>query len=282
MKKCIAPFVLLMLAISIHAQTLPIKLYEVTRVDVSNGFTTNILGKELNTFQIPPNANSVKLSVQIPVTNYKKYIVNGMLRMLVVNTATQETILSTYWTTLYTDSLLVSACYFPVGEYKISLIDNTNGSAEYAKRIISVKGGSGIKTTASIIKFNGYDYDVNKFKIYTCKSVDEVNWKPIESTSVIKVGSCLTFFFDSDEKIKNPGTMRWKLYRVDADGKETFVNQKDQNNLREEWRRMYYEECDEFRVKGNYRMYIAVRNESEAYYGVRDKDYFAKTDFKVE
>jgi hypothetical protein len=112
--------------------------------------------------------------------------------------------------------------------------------------------------------------------------VDETNWKPVGILTKIRTGGCVTFFFDSQEKIKNPGTMRWKLYRVEADGKETFVNQRDQNSRFEEWRRMYYEECDEFRSPGKYRVYLAVKNESEAYYGVRDTAYFAKADIIVE
>lgn len=124
--------------------------------------------------------------------------------------------------------------------------------------------------------------DSAKGKIWTCKSVDETNWKPVDETRTIKAGGCITFFFESQQKIKNPGTMRWKIYKMDAAGNEVFVNQKDQNSVLPEWRRMYYEECDEFRSKGMYVIYFAVKDESEAYYGVHDKIYFAKASLKVE
>jgi hypothetical protein len=45
---------------------------------------------------------------------------------------------------------------------------------------------------------------------------------------------------------------------------------------------LYYEECDEFKSKGTYHMYFAVKNESDAYYGVRDKEYFAMAEIEVE
>jgi hypothetical protein len=124
-------------------------------------------------------------------------------------------------------------------------------------------------------------YDRSKFKLWICRSVDD-NWKAVGETNKIKAGTCITFFFESQEKIKNPGTMRWKIYKLGADGKEVFVNQKDQTLTLAEWRRMYYEEYDEFKSKGKYRIYIGIRNESEAYYGVIDKDYFAKADLVVE
>lgn len=124
-------------------------------------------------------------------------------------------------------------------------------------------------------------YDRSKFKIWVCKSVDETSWKPVDVTTKIPVGGCITFFFESTYKIKNPGTMRWKIYRID-NGKEVFINQKDQDSVLPEWRRMYYEECDEFRTKGKYVVYFAVKNESDAYYGVHDANYFAKGEVTVE
>lgn len=264
----------------VNAQNLPVKLFEITDVKVKNSFK-NATGKELNVFQVPTDANSIKLSVQVTVKDYKKYVLPNQLQLMIINTTTKENILNSYWGTLYKDTILITECYFPPGEYSISLIDQVHPEKVFTNRTISVKGE--IKTNAvGIIKINGYNYDVSKFKLWTCSSVDETNWKPIGVKSKITIGSCITFFFESTEKIKNPGTMRWKLYKVEADGKETFVNQKDQDISLEQFRRVYYEECNEFNSKGIYRMYFAVKNESDAYYGVRDKEYFAMAQIEVE
>ena len=280
MKKASIAIIAFFITVTAGAQSLPVKLYEITDVKVKNSFK-NATGKELNSFQVPAGANSIKLSVQVPVKDYKKYVLQNQLQLMVVNTKTQENILNSYWSTLYKDTVLVTECYFPAGEYSISVVDQVHPEKVFASRTISVKGE--LKTnTAGIIKINGYNYDVSKFKLWTCTSVDETNWKPIDVKSKITTGSCITFFFESTEKIKNPGTLRWKLYKMEPGGKETFINQKDQTLSLEQFRRMYYEECSEFSSKGIYRMYLAVKNESEAYYGVRDKEYFAMAEVEVE
>jgi hypothetical protein len=280
MKKISIAIIALFITATVSAQTLPVKLYEITEVKVKNSFK-NATGKELNAFQVPADANSIKLSVQVPVKDYKKYVLQNQLQLMIVNNKTKENIQNVYWSTLYKDTVLVTECYFPAGEYSISLVDQVHPEKIFANRTIAVKGE--IKTgTTGIIKINGYNYDVSKFKLWTCSSVDETNWKPIEVKSKIATGSCITFFFESTEKIKNPGTMRWKLYKVEPGGKETFVNQKDQTLTLEQFRRMYYEECSEFNSKGTYRIYLAVKNESDEYYGVRDKEYFAMAQVEVE
>ena len=280
MKKTSIAIMAFFITAAVGAQSLPVKLYEITGVKVKNSFK-NATGKELNVFQVPADANAIKLSVQVVVKDYKKYVLQNQLQLMVINNKTQENILNSYWSTLYKDTVLVTECYFPVGEYSISLADQVHPGKIFASRTISVKGD--LKTNAAgIIKINGYNYDVSKFKLWTCSSVDETNWKPIGVKNKITTGSCITFFFESNEKIKNPGTMRWKLYKVEPDGKETFVNQKDQTLSLEQFRRMYYEECNEFNSKGTYRMYLAVKNESEAYYGIRDKEYFAMAQVEVE
>ncbi|MEO8769459.1 MAG: hypothetical protein ABI402_05225 [Ferruginibacter sp.] len=280
MKHLIIAFTTMFLSANIHAQPLSVKMYELTTKNESNGYVTNIVGKEINTFQVPKGVSSVKLSMQVMVKNYKNYILPNQIQLRVTTAGKTEegNIHNRYWGTLYKDSLLISECYFPAGDYDISLVDQVHPDKVFAKRTISVKSNG----EATNLTINGFSYDRNKFKIWTCKSVDEVNWKPIGQTNKISLGSCITFFFDSPDKIKNPGTMRWKLYKVEADGKETFLNQREQTSVKEEWRKMYYEECDELRTKGKYRIYFAVKNESEAYYGVRDKDYFATADINVE
>ena len=280
MKKISIASIALCITVASRAQTLPVKLYEITNIPVKNSFKF-ATGKELNTFQVPANANSIKLSVQLTVKDYKKYVVPNQLQLTISNSKTQEVIQNNYWSTLYKDTILVTECYFPPGEYSISLVDQVHPDKVFANRIISVKGDMK-NNAADIIKIEGYNYDKSKFTLWTCTSVDETTWKPVGIKNKITIGSCITFFFESTEKIKNPGTFRWKIYKVETDGKETFINQKDQSLSLEQFRRMYYEECNEFNSKGTYRMYLAVRNESEAYYGVRDKDYFAMAQIEVE
>lgn len=76
----------------------------------------------------------------------------------------------------------------------------------------------------------------------------------------MKAGGCITLFFESKDKIKNQGSMRWGIFKVEADGKETYVNQLDQGiGQLQEWRRLSYEECSAFAVPGKYRIYIYLR-----------------------
>ncbi|MBL0145019.1 MAG: hypothetical protein IPP48_03900 [Chitinophagaceae bacterium] len=74
---------------------------------------------------------------------------------------------------------------------------------------------------------SSFPYERKNFKIWTCKSIDD-NWKAIGQTTKIKAGSCINLFFESTQKIKNLGMMRWGIFKVEADGKETYINQKDQ------------------------------------------------------
>jgi hypothetical protein len=280
MKQFILPVAAILFILNMTAQTLPVKLYEFTGTNgISAGFDGKP-GKELNTFQVPADANGLRMYIKVPVTDVKKADAQYHVQLMVTanNKDNPLNIHNQYWNPLRQATTLVTDCFFPPGDFTIILVDKDNPQKVFAKRDITVKG---IQTKGSFV-LNGFSYDRSKFKIWTCKSVDETNWKPIGQTGKITTGSCITFFFESLEKIKNPGTFRWKIYTVGDDGKETFVNQKDQNSKLGEFRRLYYEECDEFRTKGKYRVYFAVKNESEAYYGVIDKDYFAKADIIVE
>jgi hypothetical protein len=217
----------------------------------------------------------------VPTVNYNKSDRRNEVHLSVttVTNGSEVKIHDRYWNTAAKDAKLLTECFFPAGEYSISLEDNNTPKKTYAKRTITVKSNG---SKSSGFTYNGFTYDRSKFKLWSCKSVDETTWKPVEPVSKITAGSCITFFFESTEKIKNPGTMRWKIYKIEADGKETFVNQKDQNSRLPEFRRLYYEECSEFSTKGKYRIYFAIKNESEAYYGIVDKDYFARVDLQVE
>lgn len=283
MKKMIVAGFALFFSLALAAQTLlPVKIVAVTNTIYQSGYADKVYGKELNAFKVPDDANFVKMSVEIRVKDYKPYVTK-LLNLIVTNTKTNENLLTTYWYRLFSDTTLRVVGQFPPGEYSIRLIENNDEKLVIAKRTINVEGKAAKASGArEIVRYKGYDYDVNKFKLWVCKDVDEVNWKPVGVTTKISTGGCIIFFFDSPEKIKNPGTLRWKLYKVGPDGKEIFVNQRDQTPKQEEFRRIYYEECGEFSTPGKYRMYLAIRNESEAYYGIRDVDYFASGDINVE
>lgn len=72
MKHVIIAIITFFITATVSAQTLPVKLFEITNVKVKNSFK-NATGKELNIFQVPADANSIKLSVQVMVKDYKKY-----------------------------------------------------------------------------------------------------------------------------------------------------------------------------------------------------------------
>jgi hypothetical protein len=182
-----------------------------------------------------------------------------------------------FWPPLTKSQVLSTDCHFPAGDYTISLVDNDNPGIIFAQRKITVKPNQAKLANGD----NGFPYNRSKFKIYTCTSIDD-NWKPIGQTSKIKAGTCINLFFESQDKLKNLGMMRWGIYRVEADGKETYVNQKDQGVQLAEWRRLSYEECDEFTTKGKYRIYICTKDDADAYFGVNNKNYFAKVDLLVE
>ena len=281
-KMIIAGLAILLSQVSIAQTLLPVKIVSVTNTIYQGGYADKVYGKELNAFKVPDDANFVKMSVEVRIKDYKPYATK-LLNLLVTNTKTNETLFTTYWYRLFSDTTLRVVGQFPPGEYYIRLIENKDEKNIIAKRTINVEGKiAKANGGREIVRYNGYDYDVNKFKIWVCKDVDEVNWKPIGVTTKINTGGCIIFFFESPEKIKNPGTLRWKLYRVGPDGKEVFVNQRDQTPKMEEFRRIYYEECGEFNTAGKYKIYLEIRNESEAYYGVLNSNYFASGEINVQ
>jgi hypothetical protein len=127
-----------------------------------------------------------------------------------------------------------------------------------------------------------FPYDRSQFIIHTCKSIDD-DWRPIDAVSKIKAGECIQLFFESKVKLKNCGFMRWGIFILKADGREEYVNQIDQGiGQLDLWRRLSYEECDAFAQKGHYRIYICTKDDGDAYFGVNNKNYFAKVDLIVE
>jgi hypothetical protein len=176
------------------------------------------------------------------------------------------------------NQILSTDCYFPAGEITLNVIDANNINHVIASRAITVKPNS-VKVANGNTDF---PYNRTHFKIWTCKSIDD-QWKPIHVVAKIKTGECVQLFFESTDKLKNLGFMRWGIYKLDAQGAEEYVNQKDQGiGELELWRRLSYEECDEFNTPGRYRIYIATKDDADVYSAVNNKNYFAFTDLIVE
>jgi hypothetical protein len=139
----------------------------------------------------------------------------------------------------------------------------------------------GVAAIAQAQKKDDFPHNRAHFKIWTTASIDD-NWKPIGVTSRIKAGGCINLFFESSVKLKNRGPLRWGIFKLDASGREVFVNHKDQGVQLAEWRRLSYEECSEFATKGNYRIYLSTVDEADVHFAVNNKNYLAKTDLLVE
>jgi len=281
MKQIITLFALAIKTITIVAQPCTIKLHEVVigKTD-KNAVKSQTVGKELTSFMVPAGENTLRLYVQTNVADFKKMKVQKKLHLIVKTTdkGNEEIIHDWVWPPLTKNQVLSTNCYFPAGDYTITLVDNDNPEIVFAKRSIIVKPNAAKVSNVA----DGFPYDRTKFKIWTCKSVDD-NWKAIGQTNKIKAGSCINLFFESQNKLKNFGSMRWGIFKIEADGRETFVNQLDQGiGDLSEWRKLTYEECNAFATKGKYRIYISTKDDADAFYAVNTKNYFAKADLTVE
>lgn len=281
MKKIITLFALAINTIAITAQPCSIKLHEVAigKTD-QNGLKSQTVGKELTSFTVPSGENTLRLYIQTTVVDFKKMTVQNKLHLIVktIDKGNELIIHDWVWPPLTKNQVLSTNCYFPAGDYTISLVDNDKSEIVFATRSITVKPNAAKVSNVA----DGFPYDRSKFKIWTCKSVDD-NWKAIGQTSSIKAGECISLFFESQEKLKNFGSMRWGIFKIEPDGRETFVNQLDQGiGDLSEWRKLTYEECNAFAAKGKYRIYISTKDDADAYYAVNNKNYFAKADLIVE
>ena len=262
------------------AQSCTIKLHEFLSTRSAEGTLLNKPGKELHLFNVPTNEHALRMYIQIAVTDFTKLNVKNKIQLLVSTLEKGNEIeFHTWgWNTLTKNQLLTTDCYFPAGEITLSLVDADHPSTVFATRKINV--------TQQENKLNqvnpDFPFNRNHFKIWTCKSIDD-NWKPIDEVTKINAGECIQLFFESTEKLKNVGFMRWGIYRIQPDGTEEYVNQKDQGiGQLELWRRLSYEECDEFRNIGKYRIYISTKDDADVYSGVNNKNYFAKVDLLVQ
>lgn len=281
MKKIIILFAVAIKTIAIIAQPCSIKLHEVVigKTD-KNAVKSQTVGKELTSFTVPTGENTLRMYVQTNVADYKKMKVQNKLHLIVKTTDKgNELIIHDWvWPPLAKNQMLTTNCYFPAGDYTISIIDYDKPEIVFASRSITVKPNAA--KVSNVV--DGFPYDRSKFKIWTCKSVDD-NWKAIGQTSKIKAGSCINLYFESTIKIKNKGSMVWGIYKIKADGTEEYVNQLDQGiGALDEWRRLTYEECNAFATKGNYRIYISAKDDADTYYAVNNKNYYANVDLKVE
>lgn len=262
-----------------NAQSYSIKLREFVSTRLSEGTWDNKPGKELNTFQVPAGLNALRMYIQIPVTNINKITAKNKIHLTVttIDKGNLYPIHDWFWPSGTKLKMFETDCQFPAGDYTISLVDADNPNVVFAQRKIVVNNNDAKKFNAQ----SDIPYDRKQFKIYTCKSIDE-NWKVIDETKKIKAGSCINLFFESTQKLKNLGMMRWGIFKIDENGKEVYVNQKDQGVELVLWRRLSYEECDEFTTKGHYRIYFSTKDDADAYFGVNNKNYFAKADLFVE
>ncbi|MBP6430758.1 MAG: hypothetical protein KA319_03245 [Ferruginibacter sp.] len=262
------------------AQPCTIKLHEfLESAPNKNGDRAVKVGKEYTSFKVPTGENALRVYIQTNVTDFKKLKVNKRLgiKVFTIDKGNELIIHDWGWYPLTKNQLLSTNCYLPAGEITIALIDAEHPETVFAFRKITVQPNQAkVQNTES-----GFPYERKNFKIWTCKSIDD-NWKAIGQTTKIKAGSCINLFFESTQKIKNLGMMRWGIFKVEADGKETYINQKDQGVSLAEWRRLSYEECDEFKTLGKYRIYISTKDDADAYFGVNNKNYFAKADLIVE
>ncbi len=282
MKKIITAIFAIAFTMTVSAQTVNLKYFQLLKNVAENGGADKFHGKELNEFQVGFSENAISTYIHVPITDVKKIKVKGKILLRVIKleqpAGNSYTVLDWYWPIPAKPIELYTECNFWAGDYSITLMDSGDTSKIFYRRQINVKPNS---TTVALNEGRS-PYDKTKFKLWSCKSVSK-DWKAVGVTNKIKLGECITFYFESQELIKAPGTMRWKIYKIDDSGKEiAFVNQHDQNTILQAWKRMYYEECDEFREKGKFRVYFAIKNESEAYYGIVDKDYFGKVDITVE
>ncbi|MES2773512.1 MAG: hypothetical protein V4722_04985 [Bacteroidota bacterium] len=264
---------------SAKADVLPVKLAEYVKKYDSYGFL--VPGKEMNDFKVAYGENTLIMQIVFNVTDYKKLAVQRGLHLTVTTTdeGTFKTVLDWYWKPLTKNAPIYTDCGFKAGEYTITLFDNDNPDKVFAKRTITVKPNE-----AKVANADAFEYNRTDFKIWTCKDVDEKTWKPIVPTSKIKAGSCVILFFDSKDKIKNKGVMRWGIYKVSPDGVENIVSQKDQgvNIAMEQWSKLYYEECEAFSTPGKYRIYITTKWNADAHSNTNGDHYYQKVDLIVE
>jgi hypothetical protein len=280
MKQVILAAITIMFAANISAQILPVKLYEYTSKLTAAGGIDVKPGKELTTLQVPLGNDALQLFIYFDITDYKKLSVERGLHLIVASKGSTDgnNAFDWYWKPLTKNAPIYTNYTFAAGDYTISLVDNDKPEKVFATRTITVLPNAAKAANTA----DGFRYDRSHFKIWTCASVDETSWKPIGATNKIKAGSCITLFFESKDKLKNEGPMRWGIYRVEADGTETIVSQKDQGISLEKWSKLYVEEWDEFSAKGKYRIYIATKYDSDSHYNVNGNHYFAKTDLEVE
>jgi|GEM_PF-3898500 len=279
MKKLFASLVIIITVAHVSAQILPVKLAEYIQKYDAYGWL--VPGKEINDFQVAYGEDKLIMQIVFNVTDYKKLPVKNGLHLIVNRTDSMQpsTILDWYWKPLVKNAPIYKDCGFKAGDYTITLIDNDNPTKVFAKRSITVKPNA-----AKVANADAFEYDRSHFKIWTCKDVDDKNWKAIAPTNKIKANSCTILFFDSKDKLKNKGAMRWGIYKLTPDGTEMLVSQKDQgvNINMALWSKLYYEECEAFSTPGKYRIYITTKWNTETLSNTNSDSYYCKADLEVE
>ncbi|MEN9559468.1 MAG: hypothetical protein RLZZ502_679 [Pseudomonadota bacterium] len=261
-----------------------IKLHDYATAPTSGGGTTALVGKERQQFAVAMGEKTLRLQVQIPLSSPlgAKVKSRAYLKVVHQDKGRDTPVHDWQWPADYKGKVLTTEAYFLPGTHIISLHDGDQQEVLLAKRIIHVGEPMSAKADPSnITSVPNAPYDRKNFNIWTTKSIDD-HWKPVGASNKIKAGSCITLFFDSAVKLKNLGMMRWGIYKILPNGREEYVNQKDQGVQLQEWRRLSYEECSDFASRGQYRIYLSTKDDADVHSGVNNKNYLAKTDLWVE
>ena len=263
------------------AQAPTIELREVLRSPARYGGEAEFKpGATLGKFAVPEGANALRMYIQVTQPDRLQAKERLVLQVMATERQPHVSIHDWAWPTPVRIPVLSTDAHFPAGSYSITLRDKDRPDTVLVRRDIVVTANAA-KAANVAAGAGNLPFNRSKFKLVTTKSIDD-NWKAVGLTSRIKAGSCITLFFESQDKIKNLGMLRWGIFKLEAGGREVFVNQKDQGVQLAEWRRISVEECDDFRTPGNYRIYLSTKDEADVHSGVNNPNYMARTDLTVE
>lgn len=113
---------------NINAQTPTIKFMEFTSTKNSSGDINSKPGKELKIFTVPPDERALRMYIQINISDFSKVKVKNKLHLAVrtEENGNEVPIHDWFWNALTKNQVLQTDCYFPAGNYTISLVDNDN------------------------------------------------------------------------------------------------------------------------------------------------------------
>ncbi len=188
--------------LKVDAQACRIQLHECVNSKSPEGNLQSSPGKEVNDFMISEGEHALRMYIKIVMNDYKKINPKNKVQLLVttIERGNEVEIHQWSWYTPTKNETLSTDCYFPEGEIMLKVVDADNHQQIYATRKIIIKPKLAKARSGNV----DFPYDRTKFKIWTCKNIDD-NWKPIQPVSKIKVGECIQLFFESQELLKNLG-----------------------------------------------------------------------------